>query len=88
MENILINLLSGAIGGNAAGKATKSQDLGIIGNTITGLIGGLIGSTALQGFISNLLTNTIGNVVGSAACGAIAVYLVNFIKGLISKKTK
>ena len=84
--DILINLISGAIGGNAIGKAQKSQDLGVLGNTITGLIGGLLGSTALQGIVTNLISNTLGNVIGSAAWGAVAIYIVNFIKGLLSKK--
>ncbi|KAI1690433.1 DSBA-like thioredoxin domain-containing protein [Ditylenchus destructor] len=40
MEQILMNLIAGAIGGNAAGKATPSFDLGTLGNTISGLVGG------------------------------------------------
>jgi uncharacterized membrane protein YeaQ/YmgE (transglycosylase-associated protein family) len=40
MEQILINLVAGALGGNAAGKASPGFDLGTLGNTIAGLIGG------------------------------------------------
>ena len=40
MEQILMNLIAGAIGGNAAGKASPSFDLGTLGNTISGLVGG------------------------------------------------
>lgn len=35
MEQILMNLIAGAIGGNAAGKASPSFDLGTLGNTIS-----------------------------------------------------
>lgn len=38
MEQILMNLIAGAIGGNAAGKASPSFDLGTLGNTIAGLV--------------------------------------------------
>lgn len=40
MEQILMNLVAGAIGGNAAGKASPTFDIGTIGNTIAGLVGG------------------------------------------------
>ena len=36
MEQILMNLIAGALGGNAAGKASPSFDLGTLGNTIRG----------------------------------------------------
>ena len=40
MEQILMNLVAGALGGNAAGKASPSFDLGTLGNTLAGLAGG------------------------------------------------
>jgi hypothetical protein len=40
MEQILINLVTGALGGIAAGKSSPTFDLGMIGNIISGLIGG------------------------------------------------
>jgi uncharacterized membrane protein YeaQ/YmgE (transglycosylase-associated protein family) len=40
MEQILINLIAGALGGVGAGKASPTFDLGTIGNIISGLVGG------------------------------------------------
>lgn len=40
MEQILINLIAGAVGGNAVGKSSPTFDLGTLGNTIAGLVGG------------------------------------------------
>ena len=40
MEQILINLIAGALGGAAVGKSSPTFDLGTIGNIISGLIGG------------------------------------------------
>jgi uncharacterized membrane protein YeaQ/YmgE (transglycosylase-associated protein family) len=40
MEQILINLVAGALGGVGAGKSSPTFDLGMIGNIISGLVGG------------------------------------------------
>ena len=40
MEQILINIIAGALGGVGAGKASPTFDLGTIGNVIAGLVGG------------------------------------------------
>ena len=34
--NLLISLVSGAIGGNVAGAAMKEKSLGVVGNSIGG----------------------------------------------------
>jgi len=40
MEQLLINLITGALGGVAVGKSSPTFDLGMIGNIISGLVGG------------------------------------------------
>ena len=40
MEQILINLVTGALGGVGAGKASPTFDLGMAGDIISGLVGG------------------------------------------------
>ena len=40
MEQILINLVAGALGGVGAGKSSPTFDLGTAGNIISGLVGG------------------------------------------------
>jgi uncharacterized membrane protein YeaQ/YmgE (transglycosylase-associated protein family) len=37
--NLIIQLIAGAVGGNAAGAATKDVSLGTLGNTIAGAVG-------------------------------------------------
>ena len=39
---LIIQLVAGVIGGNAAGRMTKSQGLGGAGNSIVGAIGGVV----------------------------------------------
>ncbi|MEA4910558.1 hypothetical protein SDC9_07957 [bioreactor metagenome] len=86
MENILIDIISGAIGGNAAGVADKKGNMGAVWNSVAGIAGGLLGGQLLDTLVANLVNTTLGGVLGSAACGAIAVYLVKFIKNLLNKK--
>ena len=38
--NLIIQLIAGAIGGNAVGAAAKNVNLGTAGNTIAGALGG------------------------------------------------
>ncbi|WP_442881200.1 hypothetical protein [Bosea sp. (in: a-proteobacteria)] len=85
MEQILMNLVAGALGGNAAGKASPTFDLGTIGNTIAGLVGGgvlgqliplvlpAISAAATSGnfSIGGILTNLIAGGAGGAILTAI-----------------
>lgn len=38
--NLIIQAIAGALGGNAAGATIKNHDLGTLGNTIAGAVGG------------------------------------------------
>jgi hypothetical protein len=90
MEQILINLVAGALGGLGAGKSSSTFDLGTAGNIISGLVGG-----GLLGQIATLLLPTVlaaaqsGNmsvsgivsqVVAGGAGGAILTAIIGAIK--------
>src|SRR5262249_3844454 len=49
--NLIIQLVAGVVGGNAAGAALKDYNLGGVGNTIAGAIGGVGGGQLLQALI-------------------------------------
>ena len=59
---LIIQLVAGAIGGNAAGGAFKQASLGGLGNTIAGLLGGVGGG--------QLLSMLIPAITGAAAAHA------------------
>ena len=40
MESLIMQLIGGAIGGNAAGGVLKNFSLGTLGNSIVGILGG------------------------------------------------
>ena len=45
MISLIIEGLSGAVGGNIAGAAIKENTLGTVGNSIAGIVGGGLGGT-------------------------------------------
>jgi hypothetical protein len=69
--NLVIQLISGVVGGNAAGAALKDYNLGNLGNTIAGAIGGVGGGQILQALIPAIAGAT-GGGSREAAMGAFA----------------
>lgn len=85
--NIIIQLIAGAVGGNAAGAGLKNYDLGTLGNTIAGALGGVGGGqilTALLPMLAGAADNVdIGAIIGRAVGGGVAGAIVTFVVGLI-----
>lgn len=94
--NLLIGLISGAVGGNITGAAAPDKSLGTLGNTISGLLGGGLGSYLLQatGLLTHAATvaNTtaqsaggldLASLLGDIAGGGVGGALLTFIVGLI-----
>jgi hypothetical protein len=65
MEQILINLVAGALGGVATGKASPSFDLGTVGNVIAGLVGG--------GVLGQIITLLMPAVTAAAQAGDLSI---------------
>ena len=65
MEQILINLVAGALGGVGAGKASPTFDLGTAGNVISGLVGG--------GVLGQIVTLLLPTVLAAAQSGNLSV---------------
>ncbi len=87
----LITLVSGAVGGNAAGAAMKDKSLGPVGNSIAGVVGGGIGGFLLQmlGYAQQggLDVGTVVKQVASGGIGgAVVLILVSVVKGMMAKK--
>jgi uncharacterized membrane protein YeaQ/YmgE (transglycosylase-associated protein family) len=64
--NLIVQLIAGAVGGNAVGATMKNVDLGTLGNTIAGAIGGAGGGTLLTALLP-MLQGAGGNVDASPA---------------------
>lgn len=76
MENIipfLIQIASGAIGGNVAGSLMKNLSLGTVGNSLMGVLGGGLGGQVLSllGLDLGGAEMSLGSILGSVASGGV-----------------
>ena len=65
MEQVIINLIAGAVGGVGVGKASPTFDLGMVGNIIAGLVGG--------GVLGQIVTAALPSVMAAAQSGDLSV---------------
>jgi hypothetical protein len=86
---LVVQLIAGAVGGNAAGAVLKDVDLGTLGNSIAGAIGGGIGGQLLAAMIpadaGGLLD--VGALLGEIAGGGAGGALLTVIAGLVKNMT-
>ena len=93
MEQILLNLIAGAVGGAGAGKASPQFDLGMIGNLIAGAVGGgalgQIATLALPSVMTAIQSGnfTVGGVVSQIIAGGAGGAILTAIIGAIKNKT-
>jgi hypothetical protein len=90
---LIIQLISGAVGGNIAGAAIKQYNLGTIGNSIAGLIGGGVGAQIIGALVGGG-TGTdlagaggldLGSIIGQIASGGVGGGILMVIVGLIKQ---
>lgn len=83
LVQLIINIISGGVGGNIAGAILKKYSLGPIGNTILGLIGGGLGGQLLSTF-GGQTGGMVGEIAGSAVGGGVLMAIVGLIKNAAS----
>lgn len=89
---LLIQLVSGAVGGNVAGSAFKNLSLGTLGNSIAGILGGGVGGQLL-GMLGLAAGGDgsldLGSIIGSVASGGVGggalLAIVGAIKSAMAK---
>jgi hypothetical protein len=88
---LIIQLVSGAIGGQVAGSLLKENSLGSLGNSIVGAIGGGIGGQLLGlaipalGGVSGAAGFDIGTLLAQVAGGGVAGAIVTAIVGFVRR---
>jgi uncharacterized membrane protein YeaQ/YmgE (transglycosylase-associated protein family) len=88
---IIIQLVSGAAGGNIAGAIMKKFSLGTLGNSLVGILGGGLGGQLLgmlgtsTGAGGMDLGSIVGSVVGSGVGGAVLMAIIGMIKNAMAK---
>lgn len=93
--SLIIQLLSGAAGGNIVGTVLKNLNLGTVGNTIAGIIGGFLGGNVLGPLIgpgTNAaasggldLTAILGQIVSGGAGGGVVMAVAGLVRSMMAK---
>ena len=90
---LIIQLVTGAAGGNITGKLAKNLDLGTLGNSVAGILGGGIGGQLLgmvgiaAGPDGGLdLAAILGSVASGGVGGGALMAIVGVIKSVLAKK--
>ena len=92
MNQLLINLIAGALGGIGAGKSSPTFDLGMIGNIISGVIGGgvlgQVATLALPAVVAAAQSGnlSIGGIISQAIAGGAGGAILTALIGAIKNK--
>jgi uncharacterized membrane protein YeaQ/YmgE (transglycosylase-associated protein family) len=93
---LIIQLISGAVGGNIAGAVLSKYNLGPLGNSIAGIIGGGLGGQLLSmlgaggaGAAAGGLDigSIVSSIAGGGVGGAILMVIIGIIKQAMAKST-
>lgn len=84
---LIIQLVSGAVGGNVAGSLMKESSMGTIGNSIVGILGGGLGGQvlAMLGMAANSGTMDLAGILSSVAGGGVGGGILMAIIGYVRK---
>lgn len=91
---LVIQLVAGALGGNAAGAVLNKLNLGTLGNSVSGLVGGglggqilgLMGGAGMGAAAHGMdITSIIASVAVGGAGGGALMAIVGAVKNMMSK---
>lgn len=92
MLPLILNLVTGAVGGNIAGAVMKKFSLGTLGNSLAGILGGGVGGTLLgmagigaspSGALD--LNAILGSLASGGVGGGAAMAVIGMLKKMLSK---
>ncbi len=90
--SLVIQLVSGAVGGNAAGAAMKKLSLGTVGNSIVGILGGglggqILGALGMGGGGDGAMDagSIVSSIAGGGVGGAVLLAIIGAIKGAMGR---
>ena len=93
ITSLIVEAVSGAVGGNVAGAAMKDKSLGAVGNSLAGIVGGGLGGTILQAVMCSAaaggggmdMQSILANVGGGGVGGALLMFVIGIIKSQMAK---
>jgi hypothetical protein len=74
--NLIIQLVAGAAGGNLAGSLLKQYNLGTLGNSIAGIVGGGASGGGMD-------IGSVAQVAGGGVGGGILLVLVGLVRQML-----
>jgi len=89
---LIIQLVSGAVGGNLAGALMKKSSLGTLWNSVAGIVGGGLGGQLLgllgiaTGSGGMDITSILGSIASGGGGGGVLMAIIGIIKTAMSKK--
>ncbi len=92
---LIIQLVSGAVGGNVAGALLKKFNLGPVGNSIVGILGGGLGGQLLGmlglggggGGGALELGSIVSSVAGGGVGGGVLMAIIGVIRNMMGKSS-
>ena len=84
MTELIISLLTGAVGGNIAGALLKKFSMGTLWNSVVGILGGGLGAQLL-GMLGLDLGGIVGSLAGGTAGGGVLMAIIGVIKNAMNK---
>src|SRR3546814_13139331 len=82
MVELIISLIAGAAGGNAAAKIFNSIDMGVVVNSIAGIVGGGIGGQIIAALLGGAgVAETAGATAGGLDLGAMGGDRTSVVEG-------
>lgn len=84
MTELIISLLTGAVGGNLAGALLKKFSMGTLWNSVVGILGGGLGAQ-LMNSLGIDLGGIIGDIAGGGVGGGVLMVIVGLIKSAMNK---
>ncbi len=93
MEQLIISLISGAAGGNIVGALAKNLNLGVLLNSVAGIVGGGLGQQIIgmlagagaAGAAGAAGGLDIGSILSSVASGGVGGGVVMAIVGVLKQ---
>ncbi len=89
---LIIQLLSGAAGGNIAGSLLKNYSLDTLWNSVVGILGGGIGGQILAtvlgvggGGAGLDIGTIIGNIASGGVGGSVLLLIIGLVRGALAR---
>jgi uncharacterized membrane protein YeaQ/YmgE (transglycosylase-associated protein family) len=89
---LIIQVVSGAVGGNLAGAVMKKSSLGPLWNSVAGIVGGGLGGQLLgvlgiaTGSGGMDLASIVGSIAGGGVGGGVLMVIIGIIKNAMAQK--